>query len=561
VLDRRPQPSLRRYLRKRALRILPAYWAILLVTCLVLDLGSTPDGVGRLTDPALLASNLLLVQDYRPSTVYTGLGPAWSLAPEVVFYLLLPLLSLLAAAFAGRAPGAARRRAAILAPPLILLVIGWSSKLAAGAWGDGAGEWSLVLFTLFPVHADLFGLGMLVAVAGQLLARARHAAPRRLHRGLLLASAAIACSTVAAGPAIGVAGTGRLTDVAAGGAAAFLVAATCLPRVGTEPGRIVRLLDWRPIAAVGVVSYSLYLWHDPVIRLLDRLGLSATSELRLALTLAATLAIALAASAATWRFVERPALAGPGGDPSVHRQSRVLGCAGARVRRSTYQRAPRRGARPRRRWMGGAAAPRGLGHRSAALRDPRPLYGAPVDPAAERFSVDTWVQRDVCASDPWPFADDQFDFVVCSHTLEDVRDPVRVCEELVRIGRAGYVEVPAPIEDLTFGVHGPWVGWSHHHWISEFDNSGLRFTMKPHLLVAPGRHLPVGSCDGLPPERLVLELWWEGTFPFREQVLIGSEEFDGWLEGLLEATRSIAAPGPASNTQPRRRARWRPHRA
>ncbi|PTL54860.1 class I SAM-dependent methyltransferase [Paraconexibacter algicola] len=182
----------------------------------------------------------------------------------------------------------------------------------------------------------------------------------------------------------------------------------------------------------------------------------------------------------------------------------------------------------------------------------RGLYGPPVDPAAERFTAATWTQRDICASGPWPYADDEFDFVVCSHTLEDVRDPVRVCEELVRVARAGYVEVPAPVHELTYGVHGPWVGWSHHHWISELDGDGLRFTFKPHLLVEPGRHLPAGSCAGLAPEDLVLELWWEGSFAFGEQVLVGAEEFDGWLGGLLARAGERATPVASP-----RRARWR----
>jgi hypothetical protein len=170
----------------------------------------------------------------------------------------------------------------------------------------------------------------------------------------------------------------------------------------------------------------------------------------------------------------------------------------------------------------------------------RGLYG-PARREAERFSADTWVQRDICASEPWPFPDDRFDFAVCAHTLEDVRDPVRVCEELVRVARAGYVEVPAPVEELTFGVQGPWVGWSHHHWISELvhaQHHGLRFTFKPHLLGAPGRHLPAGSCDGLAPEDRVLALWWNGSFAFGEQVLVGAEAFDPWLEGLLGASRA-----------------------
>ena len=60
----------------------------------------------------------------------------------------------------------------------------------------------------------------------------------------------------------------------------------------------------------------------------------------------------------------------------------------------------------------------------------RGLYGGDDQPASGRAlrRVDSWVVRDICDREPWPFADDQFDFVVCSHTLEDVRDPVWVCE-------------------------------------------------------------------------------------------------------------------------------------
>ena len=53
----------------------------------------------------------------------------------------------------------------------------------------------------------------------------------------------------------------------------------------------------------------------------------------------------------------------------------------------------------------------------------------------ERFTADTWIVQDVCNS-PWPFPDKTFDFVVCSHLLEDVRDPITVCRELGRVGKA-----------------------------------------------------------------------------------------------------------------------------
>src|SRR3954449_10993879 len=71
----------------------------------------------------------------------------------------------------------------------------------------------------------------------------------------------------------------------------------------------------------------------------------------------------------------------------------------------------------------------------------RGLYGT-LEPDAERFGPDTWVTLDMCAHMPWPFADAQFDFAICSHTLEDIRDPIWVCSELARVARAGYIEVP-----------------------------------------------------------------------------------------------------------------------
>lgn len=40
--------------------------------------------------------------------------------------------------------------------------------------------------------------------------------------------------------------------------------------------------------------------------------------------------------------------------------------------------------------------------------------------------------------------DDAFDFVACSHVLEKTQDPARVLRELMRVGRAGYVESPTP---------------------------------------------------------------------------------------------------------------------
>lgn len=86
--------------------------------------------------------------------------------------------------------------------------------------------------------------------------------------------------------------------------------------------------------------------------------------------------------------------------------------------------------------------------------------------ARERFGADTWVQADFCAREPWPFEDDQFDLVLCVTTLEDVRDPVWVCQEMSRVAKAGYLEVPSVLNELTWGLpgEGAYLGNRHHHW-------------------------------------------------------------------------------------------------
>ncbi|MGE4427694.1 MAG: class I SAM-dependent methyltransferase [Solirubrobacteraceae bacterium] len=200
----------------------------------------------------------------------------------------------------------------------------------------------------------------------------------------------------------------------------------------------------------------------------------------------------------------------------------------------------------------------------------RGLYGS-ADPDRERFTAESWTQADICGPDPWPYADGTFDVAVCSHTLEDVRDPVFVCRELARVARGGYVEVPAPIEELTHGVQGDWVGWSHHRWICERETVaeedgtpgggsgyGFVFTHKPHLLPAAGRHLPPGTHLRVPEADRVIAWWWDGALPAREAIHVAAEGFDAWLHDLLAgcaAGAGVTVPGtgpgrPAADDSP-----------
>ena len=176
-------------------------------------------------------------------------------------------------------------------------------------------------------------------------------------------------------------------------------------------------------------------------------------------------------------------------------------------------------------------------------------YGRRRPAEGERFTSGTWVERDACDREPWPFADGQFDFAVCSHTLEDVRDPVFVCSELQRVARAGYIEVPSRLEEQSWGVVGPWVGWSHHRWLVDVSDGAIAFVAKPHAIHGQeSAHFPPGFHATLAPEERVQQLWWEGSFAHTERVFTEAEPLDAYLRGPIDARG-----GPARGWRTRRR--------
>ena len=89
------------------------------------------------------------------------------------------------------------------------------------------------------------------------------------------------------------------------------------------------------------------------------------------------------------------------------------------------------------------------------------------------------------ASGKLPFEDKSFDFIYCRHVLEDSWNPFNLCEEMSRVGKAGFIETPSPIAELGRGVDGgspPFRGYHHHRWIIWAANRELRFVTKYPLI-------------------------------------------------------------------------------
>jgi peptidoglycan/LPS O-acetylase OafA/YrhL len=160
-----------------------------------------------------------------------------------------------------------------------------------------------------PCHLDEFGLGMLLA----LMLEARTASRARSMTAWPLGAGAVALAAVAqlvehpdVRPEQGDGLPAALYTTVM--AAAFALALAAL--LSARADGAARLLSCRALSALGLVSYGLYLWHDPIGATLHDRGLLVLDRPELyVVNVLVILLPALAVAALSWRLLERPALA------------------------------------------------------------------------------------------------------------------------------------------------------------------------------------------------------------------------------------------------------------
>jgi peptidoglycan/LPS O-acetylase OafA/YrhL len=314
-------PSIRAYARNRFLRIYPAYLVIFLLVSFVFGAAYNTDippagsdqAVGYLTDPAAIGLNLILAQTYVPAFLLTGVGTAWSLTAEIAFYVALPCLVLISALLARKFIG---QTLCVLLPAGALILLGLVTTVLIsiqkrGLTGAAADEfswghtWTAVLDRSFLAQADLFGYGMVAAVVVVLLQRRNIATLPSWVKWVVLGTALLVGLGSVWGP------LGALQPNGVGVAAALLIIATVLPSHASGPAgnRFARTLEWLPFRYTGLISYSLYLWHLPVILWLQNHGLVFGEDVTgLLANFALVLAITMVLASGTYFAVERPAM-------------------------------------------------------------------------------------------------------------------------------------------------------------------------------------------------------------------------------------------------------------
>lgn len=324
VLRDRPPVKSGAYLRNRALRILPAYWVILLLAGLVLGTVLVRED-GRLVPGHLVSAGEVLrtgafVENYTPATLGIGIAPAWSLAVEVAFYLTLPVLGIIAYTLGKRAGAFRGRPVAALVPPAFVLCLGLSGKVVAAKllpgspsqWGT---TWHSVVELGFWGMADLFAFGMLLAVLYVEVEDGRIRLAKWWRPPTAAAALGIYVAVILS-TRWGDQMSYRPVNTLMAGACALFLALVVLPTAARQPQPLLlRILEKPPFVAVGVISYSVFLWHVPVVYWLQRKGLVLAGLGGFFFNTLVLAALTFALSALTYRFVEAPALRFKGGRP------------------------------------------------------------------------------------------------------------------------------------------------------------------------------------------------------------------------------------------------------
>ena len=261
------------FLMRRALRLLPALVVLLVgVSVLMVLAGRAGEAGGDVLPTLLYFMNWAKVAGEDPGY----LSHAWSLSIEEQFYLAWPPL-LIALLILGRDRFV----------PIGTFII--AAAIAVAAWR--AALWAPDAVDRVLWATDTRADALLLGCAAAIITRSR--------RWRMPQAAGWAAGVALAGVLL----LSELASFAITGLAVVAASSVVLVLAATQDGSVARTLCWRPLVFVGSISYGLYLFHRPVMRVASGIGLEGQV---VPMLLAATFSVLLAW--VSWRYVEHPAL-------------------------------------------------------------------------------------------------------------------------------------------------------------------------------------------------------------------------------------------------------------
>jgi len=272
------------FYERRARRILPALFAMIATSFIVGWIVLLPDEFIAFALSAIattsFGSNVWFwsqLNDYfSPAAEFAPLLHTWTLAVEEQFYIIFPLLLM----------GLARWRADVSVWAMAVLCV---ASFALAVYG--VARMPAATFYLAPTRAWELGFGALLALG---------ICPKLESRWLLEGSSATGLVLIL-GAVVFYSGDTPFPGLAA--LAPCIGAALVIHSGGLRPTMTSRLLSLRPVVFVGLISYSLYLWHWPILAFLRLRLVRVDLPAQVA---AGAVAAAFIAATLSWILIERP---------------------------------------------------------------------------------------------------------------------------------------------------------------------------------------------------------------------------------------------------------------
>lgn len=273
--------SFRRFYERRLRRILPALLLVVLVTVAAFHIVALPGEARRVAESGVAAvlsfANFHFWRStgyFAPSAEFMPLLHTWSLSVEEQFYLLFPI-GLLAVLRLGL-------------PLKWTLAICTVVAFGVGVWLSGNAR--TIAYFLLPARVWELGIG--AALAAGVLPPLRYGPLRQAVPAIGTAVILFSFFYISGDMPF----PGWVALMPCLGAASILYA-------GHQSWVGNRLLASRPMVLIGLLSYSLYLWHWPLLAFVRTF--TASPQIEPAAAFAVIIAT-FALSWLTWRYVEKP---------------------------------------------------------------------------------------------------------------------------------------------------------------------------------------------------------------------------------------------------------------
>ena len=271
----------KRFYKRRALRLLPALYALLIADFFVSRWENFPGDIQwRTTWHAILfLNNWNIVNNFGKAQ--NDLGHLWSLGIEEQFYLIWPLTIWLLAKL--KIPSK-------MMIPLILFASLVVMVHRTSLWNDGT-SW-IILYIRTDTRLDSLLIGAMFAY---------------VYRHFQVPSKIL--NSVATLSFLGLVYIKYVLDKSPfifemGWTIIALLAGFIILSVAEGAFFIQKVFTWRPLTMIGKVSYGLYLWHMPIFLLFGRHVTSGSRPLRLLIGII----IASVVTSLSWFFIEKPFL-------------------------------------------------------------------------------------------------------------------------------------------------------------------------------------------------------------------------------------------------------------